>query len=200
MEKFASDFFTYSIYCLTILVPIVLLERIGIYSNVKFLFSLGVRSFSKTIQNINLAKLEKLNNQSITTENTAFQFDNNGIIYIKSLSNKYRKRNFGGSAKIKAVAQKANKRELKIQSYSFLEHTLSMIFLPIVCIAGIIGASYNPDGNAKLGFIPLVVGVIVFLISKFEHKRKFDKMCKELEETLTEKVATDTQKNSKIIS
>lgn len=186
MEKLSVDFFTYSIYCLTIAVPIIILEKVGLYSNVKFIFSLGIKSFGKVLQNIPLIKLEELKSQSISTEKTEFQFDENGIIYIKSLRNRHRK-NFKGSAKIKAVAKTANKNTLKVQSYTFLQDTLYMIFLPIICIAGIIGASYNSDGNAELGFIPLVVGIIFFIISKFEHKRKFNQMCKELEEILKTK-------------
>ncbi|WP_375562952.1 hypothetical protein ACE193_10645 [Bernardetia sp. OM2101] len=197
MEQLTIDFFKYGIYCLTIAVPIFILEKVGMYSNVKFVFSLGIRSFGKTIENITIIKLEGVKGQSISTEKTEFQFDENGVIYIKSFSNKYKKRNFGGSAMIKAVAKTVNKNTLKVQSYTFLQDTLYMIFLPIICIAGIIGASYNPDGNAELGFIPLVGGVIFFIISKFEHKRKFDKMCKELEEILKPKNDIITEKKFK---
>lgn len=197
MEELSINFFKYGIYCMCILFPVFILESIGLYSNVKFVFSLGIKSFGKKIQIINLFELEKLKTQSLTTEDTEFQFDENGVIYIKSLRNKHRKRNFKSSSKIKAVAKIENKNTLKVQSYNFLSSTLSMVLLPIIWIAGIIGASYNPDGNAELGFIPLVVGFIFFIFSKFEHKRKFDKMCKELEEILNGKVATDTKKTSK---
>ncbi|WP_338793077.1 hypothetical protein [Bernardetia sp. MNP-M8] len=196
MEQLTINFFTYSIYCLTIAVPIIILEKVGLYSNVKFIFSLGIKSFGKTIENSSLIKLEKFKGQSISTEKTEFQFDENGVIYIKSFRREHKKRTFGESATIKALAKTANKNTLKVQSYTFLQDTLYLIFLPIICISAIIAASYNPDGNAELGFIPLVMGIVFFILSKFEHKRKFNQMCKELEEILAEKVVTNTKKTT----
>lgn len=186
MEEISIKFFTYSIYCLTILIPVALIERIGIRSSVKSFFSLGVRSFHKTLENINPTKIKELKGEEVITKSTKFQFDENGTIYIRSLMYRLERSNFRGSAKIKAVAKVASQNRLHVQSYSFLEHTLSLIFLPIVCVAGIIGASYNPNGNAELGFIPLIGGVIFFIFSKFEHRRKFRTTCKELEEILAE--------------
>jgi hypothetical protein len=198
MEQLSIDFFKYGIYCLTICFPIVTLESIGVYNDINFLFSLGFRSSGKTMKNINLNKLEELKNQKIITKDSIFRFDRTGKIYIRNLNQHSKKMGFRPNLRtIKGIAQITSQGQLKVQLYSFLGNTLMLIFLPIIWIAGIIGASYNPDGNAELGVITLIIGSILFIGSSFGEKKKFNKMCTELEEILNGKIETETKKATK---
>ena len=194
MEQLSNDFFRYGIYCLTICFPIVILERITVTYFVRFIFSLGVNSFSKTIENTSLnVDFDKLKNQKISKVDGYFYFAKNGLIYFRSYNYKDK-----STQKIKGIA-KIEKGNLKIQCYSPIEYT-SMIFLPLIWGFAFIGASYNQDKNPEILLIPLIIGLILFIVSKFGEKDKFNRMCKELEEVLTGKVITDTKKSGKTIS
>ncbi len=193
MEQLSSDFFRYGIYCLTIFFPIIILEIITVTYFVKFVFSLGVNSFSKMIENISLnVDLDTLKHQKISRTDGYFYFAKNGLIYFRSYNYKNK-----STQRIKGVA-KIEKGNLKIQSYIPIGELSLMIFFPIIWGFGIIGASYNPDGNAELGLIPLIIGLILFIASSFGGKKKFNRMCKELEEILNGKVEeNDTKKSIK---